>query len=436
MNPGPIVAAATPWGRGAISVVRLSGADPELLLRFCRPKGGFPPPRRARLCSFFDADGDFDEGLLTFFSGPNSVTGEHVAELGCHGNPLVVERLVAAAVGAGARVARPGEFTRRAVLNGKMDLTRAEAVLQAIEAATPAGLKVARAGLDGAVATLVQHLRDGLVDAIAELEARLDYPNDELTYEADDALCARLGALAERARSSADTYVAGRRLVEGATVALMGPVNAGKSSLFNALGGSERALVSPTPGTTRDVVERQVRLGSVAVRLLDTAGLRQDPEVLEAEGLRLARHLSAEADLWVVVVPAHAPEQADASLASARGRPHLVVFNHADRAPVPRGLATCAATGEGVSALADAIAEALVGEQLGGELVIASARQRDRLLDVERHLRSAVNALPAAGPAVSAEELYGALERLNELSGSDVREEVLDRLFSRFCIGK
>jgi tRNA modification GTPase len=191
------------------------------------------------------------------------------------------------------------------------------------------------------------------------------------------------------------------------------------------------------------VVERRVLLDSVAVTLLDTAGLREDPGTIEAEGLRLAAQLAAEADLWLVVVPAHQPDSAKEALRRAEGRPHLVVTNHADRAPATGpagrakgGLTTNARTGDGVPRLADAIAEALVGEQLGGEVVIASARQRDRLLDVHRHLLGCVQALDSAGPAVAAEELYSALERLDELSGRDTREEVLDRLFSRFCIGK
>ncbi len=433
---GPIIAAASPWGRGAVSLVRLSGSDPDFLLRFCRPRGGFPPPRRARLCTFFDSAGDFDEGLITFFEGPRSVTGEHVAELGCHGNPLIVERLLAAGVSAGARIARPGEFTRRALLNGRIDLTRAEAVLQAIEAATPEGLRVARAGLNGVVHGLAASLRESLVDAVAELEARLDHPGEDLTLTDDRLLLERLAVLAEQAESAAATYRSGRLLVEGAVVALVGPVNAGKSSLFNALGGSERALVSPVPGTTRDVVERRVRMASVAVTLLDTVGLREDPEELEARGLEIAHRLAAEADLWVVVVPAHEPDRADEALARADGRPHVIVFNHADRSPGP-GLRTNALSGEGVPELAQTIAEALVGEQLGSSaLVIASARQRDRLVEFGRHVRACCECLEEGGPAVAAEELYAALERLDELTGRDTRSDVLDRLFSRFCIGK
>ncbi|MCB9764081.1 MAG: tRNA uridine-5-carboxymethylaminomethyl(34) synthesis GTPase MnmE [Alphaproteobacteria bacterium] len=440
-----IVASATPWGRSAIAVVRVSGAGlRRALAQVCAPKGGWPPPRRARLCDWFDERGVFDEGLLTIFPGSRSYTGEPLAELSCHGNPVIVERLLAALVGAGARVAEPGEFTRRAFLNGRMDLTRAEAVLQAISAATPAGVELARAGLDGAVAALVDTLRDGLTDAIAELEARLDHPTEDLTFEDDGALVARLGALGSSTNAAAATFQAGRVLVDGATVALVGPVNAGKSSLFNALGGSTRALVSPKPGTTRDVVERRVVLDSVAVTLLDTAGERDGTDDLEAEGIALGRALTADADLLLVIIPAHAPARAAETLARTAGRPRLLVGNHADRPGAQARvdgqpmLMTCARTGEGVDALRAAIAEALVGEQPGGaRLVIASQRQRDLLLEVAHAVEAGIEALTGdAGWAVAAEELYGALGRLDHLDGRDTREAVLDRLFSRFCIGK
>lgn len=432
-----ICACATPWGRAAISVVRLSGEGVDVLARaFVRPVGGWPSPRRARLATFFDAGGDFDEGLVTWMPGPRSTTGEDCLELSCHGNPLVVERLLAAAVGAGARVAEPGEFTRRAFLNGRVDLTRAEAVLQAIEARSSRGLAIARAGQSGEVAALSAQLREGLVDAVAELEARVDYPGEELVYADDAALRAGLVGLRDRAAAAAATFRAGQVLVEGARVALVGPVNAGKSSLFNALGGSTRALVSPTPGTTRDVVERLVVLDGVALTLLDTAGERR-AEGLEAAGIALGRELVEDADLLVVVVPAHAPEEAAQVLERVRDRAHLVVHNHADRAPA-EGLATVASSGAGVEELGHAIVEALVGEEPGGAgLVIASARQRDRLLEVVAAVDRSLDALAAeAGPVVAAEELYGALERLDALTGRDSREAVLDRLFSRFCIGK
>lgn len=445
----PIVAAATPWTRSAIAVVRLTGDGLRPIVeRFCAPVGGWPPARRARLCRLLDGGGVFDEGLLTVFPGPRSYTGEDVAEISCHGNPLVVERLIAAAVSAGARVAQPGEFTRRAFLNGRMDLIRAEAVLQAIEAATPQGLEVARGGMDGRISALVERLREQLTAAIAELEARLDYPAEDLTFEDDAALAARLEGLRDEARAAADSYRAGRILVDGARVALVGPVNAGKSSLFNQLGGSVRALVSPVAGTTRDVVERRVVLGSVAVTLLDTAGERQTDDPLEAAGVALGRELVRDADLFVVVVPAHEPARADAVLARTADRPRVLVGNHADRPGAvrryagPAGVAvdllmTSARDGAGVEALGQRIAEALVGEQPGGSrLIIASQRQRDLLLEVARQIDASLEAAEIAGVAVAAQELYGALERLDALTGRDTREAVLDALFSRFCIGK
>ncbi len=437
----PIVACATPWGRSAVALVRLSGSDLQpILSQICVPKGGFPPPRRARLCRLVEGGTAFDEGLLTLFSAGASYTGEAAAEITCHGNPVVVERLLAAAVAAGARMAHPGEFTRRAFLNGRMDLPRAEAVLQAIEASTPGGVALARAGLDGAVSSLVEELRGEIVEILAELEAELDFPQEaEFTMNTAQ-LLEKLGALSARAQSAVDSWRSGRILVEGARVALVGPVNAGKSSLFNALGGSVRALVSEEPGTTRDVLERRVVLDNVAVILLDSAGERSGAEGLEAEGMALGRILTEDVDLTVVVIPSHAPEQAAAVLERTVGRPRILVANHADRPGIqlePGWIPTCALDGTGLDRLGAAISEALVGDQRDVVQLIASQRQRDLLVEVVRALGACGEAATGdSGCAVAAEELYRALERLDALSGADTREEVLDALFSRFCIGK
>ena len=381
---------------------------------------------------------------MTWFPGPRSYTGEDVAEIACHGNPLIVERLLAAAVAAGARVADPGEFTRRAFVNGRVDLTRAEAVLHAIEAATPRGLSIARANLGGAVAALTDQLRAGLTDAIAELEARLDYPDADLTLEDDAALDARLAALARAAGAAAATWRAGRILVDGARVALVGPVNAGKSSLFNALVGEQRVLVSPRPGTTRDVVERRAMLGGVAVTLMDTAGRREANDPLEAAGVALGQRLVEDADLFVVVVPAHRADPAATVVEAPADRRRILVGNHADRPGAARALGgapllmTSAPRGEGIDALKAAIEEALVGELPGGaRLVIASQRQRDLLLGVVAAVEQSREASAGeAGVAIAAEALYGALSRLDAITGRDTREAVLDALFRRFCVGK
>lgn len=440
-----VVAPATPPGHGALAVVRFSGEGVrELLAPLVRPMGGALPPRRARRVRLVDEGGVFDDGIAVFAPGPRSYTGEDTLEVTCHGNPLVVERLVQAAVSLGARPAPPGEFTRRAVLNGKLDLLQAEAVDQLARATTPEGLAIGRAGLDGALGAFVAELREGLVEVAAELEARLDYPADELALLDDEVLVGRLVEAARRCRALAATQTAGRVLVEGARVALVGPVNAGKSSLFNALLGRRRALVHESPGTTRDVLEARCRIAGLDVVLLDTAGERATTDPVEAAGLALARELVEEADLLLVVLRA-APDGPDdverAILERTADRRRLVVYNGIDRdgvaEPPPGAWPTSALRGDGLEALAHALRRALLGGgRRDADLVIASARQRDLLEAVAGHVEEAVEALPLAGPAVAADAVVQALEELDALTGADTREGVLDALFARFCIGK
>lgn len=419
-------------------MVRISG--PALAPLVTRVTGPLPGARRVRLARLRDAEGVFDEGLVTWMPGPRSYTGEDVAEISCHGNPLLVERLLAALVAAGARPAHPGEFTRRAFLNGRMDLTRAEAVLQAIAATSSRGLAVARAGLEGRLADEADTLREVLVDVAAELEAVLDYPGEDLVGADDRTITTRLEQVASRSRTLAAGFTAGRIAVEGARIALVGPVNAGKSSLFNRLLGRDRALVSPLPGTTRDVIEAALATPRARLVLMDTAGEREDPEAIEAEGLALAARLVEPADLRLVVLPGDRPLDADGARVLARTRePRLVVATHADR---PTLLETAvdhrvsSRTGEGVESLLDGVLRTLVGEQRDGEGIVADQRQRDALLRLAGAAEAAIAALPLAGPAVAVEEVYGALSALDTLVGRDTREDVLDRLFARFCIGK
>jgi tRNA modification GTPase len=432
-------------------VVRLSGPGvARVLTEVAALPRGVPAARRAVLVGLRDARGIFDQGLVLWMPGPRSYTGEDCAELSCHGNPLLVERLQAACIAAGARLALPGEFTRRAWMNGRMDLTRAEAVWQVIEARTAAGLEVAAQGLSGELAAFYVKERGELQACAAELEARLDFPDQldggwgGLANDAD--LVHRLRAVRARLGEAAGSHARARVLVQGARVVLVGPTNAGKSSLFNALLGRRRALVDSRPGTTRDALEAPLDLDGLAVTLLDTAGERSRPRGLERAGLDLRDGLLGEADLVVVVLPAHRPKLAESAalLARTAGRPRLLVGNHADR----RGavfthfgqplLPTSAVTGEGLPALRAALRAALLGaEPRAGAVVVASQRQHALLLEACVGLDRATEALVGeAGVAVAAEELIGVLATLSGLSGQGVREEVLDALFARFCVGK
>lgn len=441
-----VVAPATPAGRSALAVVRLSGSGAlDIALAVARPLHAAPiQPRIARRVAFCDGSGRFDDGILLFFAGPRSVTGEDVVELTCHGNPVIVQHLVDELLAAGAVMAEAGEFTRRGLLHGKYDLVAAEGVHAAIEASSVAGLRVAQQALDGAHSEAYAELRQALCVVGAELEARLDQPGDALTTEDDDAVSERLEAIAAEAQALARGADRGRRVVDGARVALVGPTNAGKSSLFNALVGRRRALVHHRPGTTRDVLEVRAVLGGAGITLLDTAGERETDDPVEAAGLALGRELTDGADLLVVVLRAREDgpsEEEQHILARTADRRRLLVLNGVDtvpQAPSPPGaVRTSAATGEGVEALSEHIAAAVGGGGIGeGELVIASTRQAERLRAIAAGCAEAVEALPLAGPAVAAELVTECIAAIDELTGASPREGVLDALFQRFCIGK
>jgi tRNA modification GTPase len=441
-----VVAPATPRGQSALAVVRLTGSElADVVDGFVRPISpqplGVGRPRRVEL---FDDSGVFDDGIMTLYARPRTYTGEDLAEITCHGNPLIVERLLAAAMNSGARMAEPGEFTRRAFLNGKTDLLRAEAVLQVSTATTARGLQVGRDGLDGRLTSFVEDVEAVLNDAAAELEARLDYPADELTLVEDATLVTDLEKVANQCEVLADTHAVGCILVGGARVALVGAVNAGKSSLFNALLQRERALVHNEPGTTRDVLEIPTVFGGVAVTLLDTAGERQTADFVEAAGQALSQRLVEDADLLLVVIRASTTGLCSLEreiLERTANRPRLVVYNGVDlvdAAGAPNhSIATVATTGLGVEELKAQVVASLVGEENEeSRLVIASARQRDRFHSVAGLLRQAVQAIDVAGVAVAGDLVLMALEELAVLSGAEVREKVLDTLFSRFCVGK
>ncbi len=426
MGDDVIVALATPVGRSALAVVRLTG-DAAIAVgqRVC---GRMLPARRPVYTRFRDAEGAFDDGLAVAFVGPGTATGQDVVELSCHGQPLIAERLVGACLAAGARIARPGEFTRRAVEAGRMDLIEAEAVDALIRADTAEGVALARAGRNGAISAQLTAFRAEMIGAIAELEARLDWPDDGLTFEDDDALSERLRGIAASADEVADGCEVGRRIVEGVTVALVGAPNVGKSSLFNALAGQARALVHDRPGTTRDAVETRIQLGPLAVRLIDTAGEREADEPVEAAGIALGRRLADEADLRLVVVWAGSPPP-------PLGPRDLGVANAIDLGGrVADGLVGVSArTGDGVAGLREVIVGRLVGavSPRSGSLRLASA-----LRSLSAAARGAAEALADAGPAAAASVATDGLTAIDEAGGHGAREAILDAVFSRFCIGK
>lgn len=430
-----IVALATPPGRGAVALVRLSGADSRAVAaRLCPGGPAWRSRRTALRVALDDTGGVLDDLLCVWMAGPRSYTGEDVVELSCHGNPVIVSALLARCVALGARPAGPGEFTRRAWLSGRLDLVEAEAVDGLIRAQSLAGVSTARAGLDGRLQGALATLREQLLDLGAELEARLDHPGEDLGEVSDGALVAELAALAAQVHALAGTWPAARRRIEGAVVALVGAVNAGKSSLFNHLVGAERALVSPEPGTTRDAVERTVEWAGLRVTFLDTAGQRDTAGAVEAAGIALGSRLADAADLRLQVY-----DPRDGVPPRTGGPSTWRVATHRDARPADRTADhhISNTTGAGVPALRAALESWLGVVDPAGSAAVGSQRQHDLLQRVAGHVEEAATAMThGVGPAVAAEELVSALERLGSLTGQDVREDVLDRLFSRFCVGK
>ena len=409
-----IVALSTPWGRSAIGVIRLSGPDAQILAERACASGPRWVPRRASVRRIVDRDGrTVDEVVAVWMPGPNSYTGDDVVEISGHGNPVILHAMLDAFVAQGARPARPGEFTRRALENGRTNVLQAESLQALIDARSMDGVRDAQGGMDGAMEAESAQMREALLDIAAELEARLDHPDDDLSLESDQAVTDILRHHAEAAMSTADTWMRSKVRIEGATVALIGPVNAGKSSLFNHLVGSARALVSDRPGTTRDVVERSVLLDGMDITFLDTAGEGGTDDQLEQAGVALGQSLSAQADLRVVVVPSDRPlcMASRGLIDRTRDQRHLLVGTFGDRPRDPKfdltDLVVDNVTGLGVNAVNAAVRSAVANAPTSpGGAVVLSQRQHDLFRTIAEHCSAAAVALDGAlGPAVAASEL-------------------------------
>ncbi|WP_295216542.1 tRNA uridine-5-carboxymethylaminomethyl(34) synthesis GTPase MnmE [uncultured Brevundimonas sp.] len=431
-----IFALATPPGRGAIAVLRLSGPGVEAALTALGAT--CLKPRMASVRDLSHADDHIDQALVLRFVAPNSYTGEDAAELHLHGGRAVVEAASRALIALGLRPADPGEFTRRAFQNGRMDLAQAEAVADLIDAETSAQAKQALGQLDGKLSETYAGFRRDLLHALALVEAEIDFPDEEVP---DNLACTagpvldRLGADLRRA---IDTGRRGERVRDGYRIVLIGETNAGKSSLFNALVAREAAIVTPIAGTTRDVLDADLVIGGYAVTLSDTAGLRDSDDPVEAEGVRRARLRAEHADLrlWV-----RAPGDPDGVAAAYVRDGDLIVATKSDLGATSahvghQTLAVSTATGDGLSELRDWIAARLARDLSGADFpAVTQERHRLRLLEALESVDAARAALDVA-PEMAGDDLRRAADALARVTGAIGVEDVLGEVFSTFCIGK
>lgn len=457
----PIVAIATPPGRGAIGVVRLSGPDLRAISHTILTR---PEPLSARLATLthvraVDAAGGSgteppvepgveDEVVATFFPGPHSYTGQDVLEISAHGSPVVLHGIVRACLAAGARLAEPGEFTLRAFLLGRRDLVRAEAVADLVDASTTLQARVALEQLDGGLTRRIADLDARLFDLIARLEASLDFPDEGYHFVEDGAASSALTALLAELDRLVGDGARGRVIREGATVVIAGRPNVGKSRLFNALAGFDRAIVTDVPGTTRDLVAETIDVLGLAVRLVDTAGLHESDDVVEREGMRRAEQAARGADLRLLVLDGSEPAR-DGDLALLKedsAGERIVVVNKAD---MPQRLGALpmrdeevvrvsATEGTGLGELRRRIVVALTGREPSDERpAVTNARHVALLERVRTHVAAGHALIEARAPEeVALVELQAARAALDEVVGRRGPDDLLAHIFSRFCIGK
>jgi tRNA modification GTPase len=492
-----IVAIATPPGRGGIGVVRLAGpaarkiAGPMLRLKhdlepgravfgeIIEPCGagtlarltteeassgdGGPSPGPAEFIpdgsrrtgvsaphESFSIPQRIDEVVVTYFAKPHSYTTDDIVEIAAHGSPVVLRHIVELCIAAGARLAEPGEFTMRAFLNGRIDLTQAEAVRDLIDSQTLYQAKIAAQQLEGALSRRLQPVKQKLVELIAVLEAGIDFAEDDVSILPDPAIHERIAAIREPLTELAATFAYGKIVHQGLTLAIVGRTNVGKSSLFNRLVERERAIVTATPGTTRDLVSETVSIGGIPIQLVDTAGIRQSLDEAESIGIRKSMEALADADLVLVVLDASRPENSEDGelLRHTQGRPTIVVANKCDLAAsghwaVVSGqssiVRTSALTGEGILEL-----RAEILRHIGGD---TGAQAEAGFLTNVRHqslVQESIAALKAAAHAVAAKvphemlllDLYSALQPLDAVTGATTTDDILNLIFSTFCIGK
>jgi tRNA modification GTPase len=445
-----IVAISTPPGRGGLGIVRLSGpqarAIAEAVVRF--PDGPGWQTWRARMGELLDRGGHaIDQVVATFFEKPRSYTAEDVVEIGCHGAPVVLRHAVERALDAGARLAEPGEFTLRAFLNGRLDLPRAEAVRDLIEATTLFQARVAARQIHGSVSRRIAPLKEQLLELIALLEAGIDFAEDDVSVAPTEEILRRVDPILEGVRGLADSFQYGALVRAGLTLAIVGRPNVGKSSLFNALLEQDRAIVTEIPGTTRDLISETASIAGIPVKLYDTAGIQEGGELVESLGIERSFQAMADADLTLVVVDISRPVEAEdrtlIARAQAEGR-WLLVGNKRDLGGAglqacPSALLVSALTGEGLPQLREAILEAVAPKGAFDEETgfITSLRHERLLRESAEWLGKARTAAESGIPhEMLLLDLYSALHPIDAITGATTADDILNRIFSTFCIGK
>lgn len=434
-----IVAAATPPGTGGIGIVRVSGDKTEQIARTLL--GSLPEPRSAAYRAFRNSDGEkLDAGLALYFPAPASYTGESVLELHGHGGPLVISQLVESIVEQGARRAEPGEFSQRAFLNDKLDLLQAEAIADLINAGTAQAARAALRSLSGTFSRAVAALAEQLVQLRLHVEAAIDFPEEEIDFLSDDLLQRRLDECAGAFALLQQEVTQGRVLRDGFQVVIVGRPNVGKSSLLNLLSGQDAAIVTEVAGTTRDILREQIDIDGLAVELVDTAGLREDPDRVEEEGIRRARSALQSADAVLWIQDATDAEHGDINESLPEGVPVTVVRNKIDlcNGPMdPEAVNLSAKTGEGLEVLRQRIRDLAGYENLGEGAFTARKRHLHALERAAMHFSTGRTVLEEtrAGELL-AEELRLSLQALGEITGAVSSDDLLGRIFSEFCIGK
>lgn len=443
-----IAALATPTGTSALAVVRASG--PQVRTLVAAIFGESPPARHAQHADYREAKGALvDDVLFTYFAAPNSFTGEDTVEISCHGNPFIAQKILEDLFARGCRPAEAGEFSKRAFLNGRMDLSQAEAVMDLIHARGERALAAANQQLRGAIGRQMESLISQLVNILSIIEAYIDFPDEDLPAENRQAVLHQLAQLQTATARLLATSHYGAMLRDGIKTVILGEPNAGKSSLLNRLVGRDRALVSAEPGTTRDYLEERILVGPHALRLIDTAGLNPTPSSLEKRGMDKTLEQAAEADLFLWVLDATRPLPSLPSSTAGRltAANTIIVLNKSDlpgssgeSAPAGyRSVPVSALTGAGLEELRALVAGIADSFQVntGEDLIAINARHAHALNQARQCLAQATANLRAAGSTeLAASDLRGALDAFGQISGKIDNEQVLDRLFASFCIGK